>query len=56
LAGNPALVKCQRSTDQGLYDYIAPYSAKLPASKSSAWIQDRFVQDGADHLANVPSC
>lgn len=51
-------VKCYTthpSTGQ-LYDYIAPYSAKLPASKSAGYILDTAVGGSGRPQRGVPNC
>jgi hypothetical protein len=51
------VIKCQQWTGQGWWDFVAPYSNRLPASKRSAvWIPDRYVNTRIDRWVNVPLC
>jgi hypothetical protein len=54
--GSVIVVKCQRNTTGGLFDYVAPYSTALPASKRAFWVADRNVATGGDRLPGVPTC
>jgi hypothetical protein len=53
-AGTGLVVKCQRSTSQGLIDYVAP-PVNVPASRPAFWIYDYYVFPKGPS-AGVPYC
>jgi hypothetical protein len=56
-AGSLTVIKCQERTTQGWWDFVAPYSSKLPASKRSAvWIPDRYMNTQYSRWNGVPLC
>jgi hypothetical protein len=56
-AGSLRVIKCQEWDGQRWWDFVAPYSSRLPASKRSAmWIPDDYVNTHVSRWRNVPSC
>jgi hypothetical protein len=56
-AGSVRVIKCQQRTTRGWWDFVAPYSSSLPASKRSAvWIPDDYVDTQYSRWNGVPSC
>jgi hypothetical protein len=54
--GSLTVIKCQTQTTQGLWDFVAPYTSRLPASKYGVWIPDRYVDTHVARWSGVPSC
>jgi hypothetical protein len=56
-AGSVRVIKCQLWDGRRWWDFLAPYSSSLPASKRSAiWIPDQYVNTHVSWWRTVPSC
>jgi hypothetical protein len=56
-AGSVRVIKCQQWDGQEWWDFMAPYSSKLPASKRTAfWIRDRYVNTRYARWNGIPTC
>jgi hypothetical protein len=55
-AGSVTVIRCQQQTNQGLWDFVAPYTSSLPASKWGLWIADGNVNTKYARWYGVPSC
>jgi hypothetical protein len=54
--GSLTVIKCQAQAADGLWDFVAPYTNRLPASKYGVWIPDQYVATNVARWAGVPSC